>query len=245
MTAGRSCIDSSTPFVTAPLMSCSTPSTSSPASPPSCHVPAPISPDTTACSPRTSNTAAVSSPSLPIKPSASLMGLVLRPCAGCSGSSASSTSTSNTVACVAARCGLSRASRRPSSSRGSSPISPPATPAASTTPAHRRSMHRKRNPRPSHHRRCPDRAPAGAPQPRCASPAAPLGLHLPDIRSRLPAPNRVTSTAICLFPHRHRTRQRPHRYSHNNLDRRVVLPIRTESRRLRFLSHSGIATRIS
>ena len=70
-------------------------------------------------------------------------------------------------------------------------------------------------------------APAGAPQPRCASPPAPLGLHrLPDIRSRLPAPNRVTSTAICLFPHQHRTRQRPHRYSHNYVNRRVVLPIR-------------------
>ena len=71
-------------------------------------------------------------------------------------------------------------------------------------------------------------APAGAPQPRCASPPAPLGIHrLPDIRSRLPAPNRVTSTAICLFPHQHRTRQRPHRYSHNYFNRRVVLPIRT------------------
>ena len=70
-------------------------------------------------------------------------------------------------------------------------------------------------------------APAGAPQPRCASPPAPLGLHrLPDIRSPLPAPNRVTSTANCLFPHRHRTRQRPHRYSHNYVNRRVVLPIR-------------------
>ena len=89
MTADRSCIDSSTPSVTAPRMSCSTPSNScgtsvcrtpsgqppavqignpadlaSPASPPLkcrsrselalCHAPAPISPDTTACSPRTS-----------------------------------------------------------------------------------------------------------------------------------------------------------------------------------------------
>ena len=55
------------------------PSTLSPASPPSCRVPAPISPDTTACSPRTSNTAAVSSPALPIKPPASLMRRVPRP----------------------------------------------------------------------------------------------------------------------------------------------------------------------
>ena len=44
------------------------PESSSPASPRSCHVPAPISPDTTACLPRTSNTAAVSSTILPIKP---------------------------------------------------------------------------------------------------------------------------------------------------------------------------------
>ena len=98
MTAGRSCIDSSTPSATAPHMSCSTPSNScgtsvcrtpsgqppavqignpadlaSPASPPLkcrsrselalCHAPAPISPDTTACSPRTSSTASASSPS--------------------------------------------------------------------------------------------------------------------------------------------------------------------------------------
>ena len=41
--------------------------------------PAPISPDTTACSPRTSNTAAVSSPTLPIKRPASPMRLVVRP----------------------------------------------------------------------------------------------------------------------------------------------------------------------
>ena len=89
MTAGRSCTDSSTPSVTGPLMSYSTPSTLSPASPPLkcrsrselalCHAPAPISPDTTACSPRTSNTAAVSSPALPIKPPASLMRRVPRP----------------------------------------------------------------------------------------------------------------------------------------------------------------------
>ena len=79
MTAGRSCTDSSTPSVTGPHMSCSTPSTLSPVSPPSCHAPAPISPDTTACSPRTSNTADVSSPTLPIKPPASPMRLVPRP----------------------------------------------------------------------------------------------------------------------------------------------------------------------
>ena len=69
-------------------------------------------------------------------------------------------------------------------------------------------------------------APASAPQPRCASPPVPFGLHrLPDMRSCLPARNRVTSTAICPFPRRHRTRQRPHRYSRNHGNRRVILPI--------------------
>ena len=126
------------------------------------------------------------------------------------------------MACVAARCGLSRASRLPRSSRESPPISPRATPTASTPPAHRRSMRRRRNPPGLPITDAVLTAPAGASQPRCASPRAPLGLHrLPDIRSQLPAPNRVTSTTICLFPHRHRTRQRPHRYCHNNVDRRV------------------------
>ena len=87
MTAGRSCIDSSTPSVTGPLMSCSTRWTLSPAS-------------------------------SPLK--------------------------------CRSRSELAR------SSRESSPISPPATPASSTTPAHRRSMRRNRNPRPPHLRRCPD-----------------------------------------------------------------------------------------
>ena len=101
MTAGRSCIDSSTPSVTAPLMSCSTPSNScgtsvcrtpsgrppavqignpadlaSPASPPSCHAPAPISLDTTACLPRTSNTATSSSPTVIVQPPANPMRLL-------------------------------------------------------------------------------------------------------------------------------------------------------------------------
>lgn len=40
-------------------------------SPPSFHAPAPISPDTTACSPRTVNTATASSPILPTNPPAS------------------------------------------------------------------------------------------------------------------------------------------------------------------------------
>ena len=73
--------------------------------------------------------------------------LVPRPYAGCSGSSASPTSTSNPVACVAVRCVSSRASKRPNSSRPSSSISPRARPAASITPAHRRSIPRKPNPR--------------------------------------------------------------------------------------------------
>ena len=48
-------------------------------SPPSFHAPVPISPDTTACSPRTSSTAAVSPLTPPTKPPASPMGLVVRP----------------------------------------------------------------------------------------------------------------------------------------------------------------------
>ena len=80
MTAGRSCIDSSTPSTTGRLMSCSTRWTLSPASPPLkcrsrselalCLAPAPISPGTTACSPRTSYTATTSSPTVLIKPPA-------------------------------------------------------------------------------------------------------------------------------------------------------------------------------
>ena len=57
---------------------------------------------------------------------------------------------------IPVRCVSSRASRRPNSSRESSPISPPATPAASTAPAHRRSIGRKPNPRLPHLRPCPD-----------------------------------------------------------------------------------------
>ena len=69
-------------------------------------------------------------------------------------------------------------------------------------------------------------APAGAPQPRYASPPVPFGLHrLPDTCSCLPARNRVISTAICLLSHRHRTPQRPDRYSRNHGNRRVILPI--------------------
>ena len=69
-------------------------------------------------------------------------------------------------------------------------------------------------------------APAGARQPGCASPPVPFALHrLADMRSCLSARNRVTSTAIRLLWHRHRTRQRPHRYSRNHRNRRVILPI--------------------
>ena len=157
MTAGRSCIDSSTPSVTGPLMSCSTRWTLSPAS-----------------SPLRSAARAASSlghrenPHPSRRPQHRLQRLPPRTAAPCVGT---------------ATPGL------------------PINDAVLT-------------------------APARAPQPRCASPPAPLGIHRhPDIRSPLPAPNRVTSTAICLFPHQHRTRQRPHRYSHNYVNRRVVLPI--------------------
>ena len=111
MTAGRSCIDSSTPSMTQPLMSCSTRGNSCGTS--VCRTPSGQPPAV-----QIGNPADLASPaSPPLK--------------------------------CRSRSELAR------SSRESSPISPPATPAASTTPAHR-SMPRKRNPRPPHHRRCPD-----------------------------------------------------------------------------------------
>jgi hypothetical protein len=58
-------------------------------------------------------------------------------------------------------------------------ISPPVTPAASTTPAHRRSMPRKRNPRPPHHRRCPD----------CARGCTTAPLRLASCAPRPPPPS--------------------------------------------------------
>ena len=175
------------------LMSCSTPSTFSPASPPSFHAPAPISPDR----PRRVRPELQAPPphhpqSGPsIRPRASRVSPP-RPCAGCSGSSASSTSTSNTVGYVAARCASSRASKPPNSSRPSSPISPRARPAASITPAHRRSIPRKPNPYGLPLSGPVLTAPAGAPQPRCASPpVSPVSFglqHLPDMPSCLHKP---------------------------------------------------------
>ena len=79
------------------------------------------------------------------------------------------TDPSVAVVYVAARCASSRASRLPRSSRGSSRISPPAQPAASTTPVHRRSVRARRNPAPPITDLTP---PTGVPRPRCASPAA-------------------------------------------------------------------------
>ena len=63
--------------------------------------------------------------------------------------------------------------------RIATPISPPATPAASTTPAHRRSMRHKRNPRPPHHRRCPD----------CARGCTTAPLRLASCAPRPPPPS--------------------------------------------------------
>ena len=51
------------------------------------------------------------------------------------------------------------------------------------------------------------------------------GMLVYPLRRQPPGRLRI-STANCLFPHRHRTRQRPHRYSRNYVNRRVVLPIR-------------------
>ena len=100
-----------------------------------------------------------------------------------------------------------------------------ATPTASTAPAHRRFMRLSPNPR------LPISgpvltAPAGAPQPGCASPPVPFGLRsLPEMRSCPSAGNRVTSTAIRRLSRRCRTPQRPDRYSRNHRNRRVILPV--------------------
>ena len=113
------------------------------------------------------------------------------------------------------------------SSRESSPISPPARPVATTAPAHRRSMRRKRNPRPPHHYPHRERARKGRHSPAAPRLLHPSTLRLPHMPSRMPAPNGVTSTATRLLSHRHRTRQRQHGYRRNHVNRRVVLPIRT------------------
>ena len=169
-------------------------------------------------------------PHPPIRPASPLRS-VPRPCAGCSGSSASSTSTSNTVACVVVRCVSSRASKRPSSSRPFSSISPHARLAASITPAHRRSIPRKSSPRTPHLRTCPD----------CARRYATAPLRLASRALRSPPPcghasifagsksrhlDRVLSALSALAPtYRQRTRQRPDRYSRNHRNRRFILPI--------------------
>ena len=67
------------------------------------------------------------------------------------------------------------------SSRKSSPISPRARPAASITPAHRRSIPRKPNLRPPHYRPCPD----CARPPERYSPVAPR-LPCPSLSSAFP-----------------------------------------------------------
>ena len=87
--------------------------------------------------------------------------------------------TSRVIACIETPLKCRSRSELARSSRESSPISPPATPAASTTPAHRRSMPRKRNPRPPHHRRCPD----------CARACTTAPLRLASCAPRPPPPS--------------------------------------------------------
>ena len=63
--------------------------------------------------------------------------------------------TLRVIACIETPLKCRSRSELARSSISSSPISPRATPVATTAPAHRRFMSRKRNPRPPHH--CPHR----------------------------------------------------------------------------------------
>ena len=122
--------------------------------------------------------------------------------------------TLRVIACIATPLKCRSRSEFARSSRGSSLISPPARPAPSTTPAHRRSLRAPRNLAPpiTDHLLT---APTGAPRPRCASPAALRPTPLPDTLPSLPAAQYlVTSTAKRLRSHRQRTRQRPHFLDH-------------------------------
>ena len=76
--------------------------------------------------------------------------------------------TLRVIACIETPLKCRSRSELARSSRGSSLISPPARPAPSTTPAHRRSVWAPRNPAPpiTDHLLT---APTGAPRPRCAS----------------------------------------------------------------------------
>ena len=224
-TAGRSCIDSSTPSVTAPPMSCSTPSNScgtsvcrtppgqppavqigipadlaSPVSPPLkcrslrelalCHAPAPISPEPTACSPRTASTATASSPTRPINPPVLASRVSSRAHTLDAAAQARLPHRHRTLWRVWRHAARHRVHRDPlkcrslrelaHSSRRSSPISPRATPRASTAPAHRRSIRISPNPRPAPLQPCPD----------CARGCTPAPLRLASRALRSPAPSR-------------------------------------------------------
>ena len=80
----------------------------------------------------------------------------------------------------AAHPSVSRTSKRPNSSRRSSPISPRARPAASITPAHHRPMRLSPNARPPPLQPCPD----------CARGCTPSPLRLASRALRSPAPSR-------------------------------------------------------
>ena len=213
MTAGRSCIDSSTPSTAGRLMSCSDPmefmrhirvphpfgaasgcanrqscrfgiarlaalevplaprARSVPLPPrpshpiprrvrPELHTPPPHRPQP--CSSSRPRTPCASSPPMSwMQRLKRVFHIDIEHCGVCGG-------TLRVIACIETPLKCRSRSELARSSRGSSLISPPARPAPSTTPAHRRSVWAPRNPAPpiTDHLLT---APTGAPRPRCAS----------------------------------------------------------------------------
>ena len=98
--------------------------------------------------------------------------ITIEHCGGCGG-------TLRVIACIEPPLKCRSLRELAHSSRPSSPISPRATPSASTAPAHRRSMRLSPNPRPPHLRPCPDCARG------CTT--APLRLASRTLRSPPPA----------------------------------------------------------
>ena len=212
-TSGRSCIDSSTPSGTGRLMSCSTSSTSSPASPPSSPRPAP----------RVASLRQVIGLTGRGDRLGTGIGVRLRRNAH------RYRKLRHVWRCVACH----RVHRDPRTHRED--LHPSC-----------HAQHRLHRPPPRTAVPCTSHptpglpisgpvltAPAGVPQPGCASPPVPFGLRsLADMRSCLSARHRVTSTAI---------RRLPHRYSRNHRNRRFIPPILiTVPHRLwKFLGRAG------
>ena len=252
-TAGRSCIDSSTPSVTAPPMSCSTPSNSCGTS--VCRTPSGQPPAV-----QIGNPADLASPASPPLKCRSLRELALKcrslrelalKCRSLRELALKCRSLRElALKCrslreLALKCrslrelALKCRSLRElaHSSRRSSPISPRARPAASITPAHRRSIPASPTsglPITDLVLTAPARRSATAPL-RLASRAlrSPAPSRLPDMPSCLPVRNHTIPIAIRRLSYRFRTRQRPGRYSRNHRNRRFVLPIPASSPRLR------------